>query len=59
MRRLGAAAQDKPPLVVVEKQKGAMRIVALSRAARLVNLSVGMTLADARAQIPDLCEEEA
>ncbi len=36
-----------------------MRIVALSRAARETKLSTGITLADARARIPDLWVEEA
>ena len=51
-------AQDKPPLVVVEKQKGAMRLVTLSRAARRAGLVPGISLADARARIPDLWVEE-
>lgn len=59
MRATGAVAQDRPPLVVVEKQKGAMRIVALSRAAKRAGLVSGLTLADARARIPDLWVEEA
>jgi len=51
-------ARDKPPLVAVEKQKGAMRIGALSREAKRAGLVVGLTLADARARIPDLWVEE-
>ena len=51
-------ARDRPPLVVVEKQKGAMRLVALSRAAKRAGLVVGITLADARTRIPDLWVEE-
>jgi protein ImuB len=54
----GAGAQDKPPLVVVEKRQGAMRLVALSRQAKRVGLATGISLADARARIPDLWVEE-
>lgn len=57
-RQTGNAAQDRPPLVVVEKQKGAMRLVSLSRPARTVGLTPGLTLADARTRIPDLWVEE-
>ena len=53
-----AGARDRPPLVVVEKQKGAMRLVALSRQAKRVGLATGISLADARARIPDLWVEE-
>lgn len=59
MRRTGDAARDRPPLVIVEKQKGAMRLVAISREARRAGLSTGLTLADARARIPDLWVEQA
>jgi protein ImuB len=51
-------AQDKPPLVVVEKRQGAMRLVALSRQAKRAGLATGNSLADARARIPDLWVEE-
>ena len=56
------AGQDAPadlPLVIAEKIKGAMRLVALSREAKQAGLAVGLTLADARARIPDLWVEEA
>ena len=43
---------------MVEKIKGAMRLVALSRAAKQAGLATGLTLADARARIPDLWVEE-
>jgi len=56
--RTTADARDKPALVVVEKQKGAMRLVTLSRAARRAGLTPGISLADARARIPDLWVEE-
>lgn len=58
MRAAGRDARDKPPLVVVEKQKGAMRLVSLSRAAKRTGLVAGISLADARARIPDLWVEE-
>jgi protein ImuB len=48
-----------PPLVIVEKQKGAMRLCAVSAAARAAGLFVGMALADARARVPALWVEEA
>lgn len=44
---------------MVEKVKGAMCIVALSRAAKQAGLPTGVTLADARARIPDLWVEES
>ena len=59
IRQRRDAARDKPPLVIVEKQKGAMRLVALGRAAKRAGLSAGMSLSDARARIPDLWVEEA
>jgi protein ImuB len=39
---------------LVEKQKGAMRLVAVSQAAHLMGLNAGLALADARARVPDL-----
>ena len=56
--RVTEDARGKLPLVVVEKVKGAMRLVTLSRAARRAGLVVGISLADARARIPDLWIEE-
>ncbi len=44
----------EPPLAFVEKQRGAMRIVALDAAALAQGLAPGLTLADARAAIPEL-----
>jgi protein ImuB len=55
----GKDTQADLPLVIVEKIKGAMRLVALSRQAKRAGLVVGLTLADARARIPDLWVEEA
>ena len=53
-----AELESRPPLVVVEKIKGAMRIVAPGREATKLGLVAGLTLADARARIPDLWVEE-
>ncbi|MEQ1539346.1 MAG: DNA polymerase Y family protein, partial [Sphingorhabdus sp.] len=39
---------------LVEKQKGTMRLVAVSQAAHLMGLNAGLALADARARVPDL-----
>ncbi len=50
--RNGGAATE--PFVFVEKQKGAMRIVALDDQALALGLRAGMMLADARARVPDL-----
>src|SRR5262245_41717826 len=47
------------PLVLAEKVKGATRLAAVSRDAQAIGISQGMTLADARARIPDLWVEEA
>lgn len=58
MRRMPDGGRDKPPLVVVEKTKGAMRLAALSEAARRAGLSVGLSLSDARVRVPDLWVEE-
>lgn len=49
-----AAPDEARPLVFVEKVKGALRLSAISPQARAVGLSSGLTLADARARIPDL-----
>ena len=48
------AAPPDTPFAIVEKQKGAMRLVAVSQAAHLLGLSGGLALADARARVPDL-----
>ena len=51
------------PLAFIEKVKSALRLVAVDQAARSLGLEPGMTLADARARVPDLqaieCDEEA
>ena len=50
-------ARAAPPdtgFALVEKQKGAMRLVAVSQAAHLMGLAPGLALADARARVPEL-----
>jgi protein ImuB len=47
------------PLLLVEKRRGAMRLAACDAAARDFGLSPGMTLADARARVPDVAAVEA
>ncbi|MCE7798684.1 DNA polymerase Y family protein [Sphingobium sufflavum] len=54
MRQSPEALPDETPLVFVEKQKGAMRIIACSPCAVRSGLTVGMGLADARAQLPHI-----
>jgi protein ImuB len=48
------AAPPDAPFALIEKQKGAMRLSAVSQAAHLLGLTSGLTLADARARVPDL-----
>lgn len=50
----GATPSADPALAFIRKQRGAMRIVALSPAALALGLVPGMALADAHAQVPDL-----
>jgi len=42
------------PLVFAEKQRGALRLASVDRAAQAVGLAPGMPLADARARVPEL-----
>ncbi|KQX19574.1 nucleotidyltransferase [Sphingomonas sp. Root50] len=42
------------PFALVEKQKGAMRLAAVNRAALALGMVPGLSLADARARLPDL-----
>ncbi|HVY87980.1 MAG TPA: DNA polymerase Y family protein [Hyphomonadaceae bacterium] len=58
MRRTAASGRPDKPLVVTEKIKGAQRLVSVSPQARRIGISVGLTLADARARTPDLWVEE-
>jgi protein ImuB len=50
------AAQQPPdaPLVFAEKQRGAMRLASVDARAQALGLSIGMPLADARAQVGEL-----
>src|SRR5690606_10501518 len=45
---------DERPLVIIAKVKNALRVVHTDRRARELGLVPGLTLADARARIPDL-----
>jgi protein ImuB len=47
------------PLALIEKRRGAMRLAACDAAARERGLSPGMTLADARARVPDVVAVQA
>ncbi|HEY8382442.1 MAG TPA: DNA polymerase Y family protein [Microvirga sp.] len=49
-----SGAPDEPPLVFVEKVKGALRLAAVDRQGHALGLAPGLTLADARARIPEL-----
>ena len=42
------------PLALIEKQRGAMRLVAVDSAASALGLAPGLSLADARIRVPDL-----
>ncbi|MBN9080828.1 MAG: DNA polymerase Y family protein [Rhizobiales bacterium] len=42
------------PLAVIDKQKGALRLVAVDQRAFALGLAPGLMLADARARVPDL-----
>lgn len=55
----GQAPAPPPPLVLVEMQRGALRITACDRPALDQGLAPGLTLADARARIPGLVSVEA
>ena len=53
------AGLDERPLVLVEKEGGALRLADCDRRAVALGLTRGLTLADARARIPDLAIAEA
>jgi protein ImuB len=54
-RRIAAnTAPPEAPFAITEKQRGALRIVALSPRALALGLMPGMALADARARVPQL-----
>ncbi|MET0239394.1 MAG: DNA polymerase Y family protein [Sphingobium sp.] len=48
------AAPPDAPFAIIEKQRGALRIVALDPGAVALGLTPGLPLADARARVPDL-----
>ena len=52
--RIGRGKPPDAPFVLVEKVRGAMRVAALDRAALALGLTPGLTLADARARVPEL-----
>jgi protein ImuB len=58
MRMSPPGERSDLPLVITEKIKGTQRLVAISPEAKSAGLSVGMTLADSMARIPDLWVEE-
>lgn len=49
-----AGFPPEAPFALVEKQKGAMRLVAVNRPALAEGMGPGLSLADARARLPDL-----
>jgi protein ImuB len=53
-RRENGSDAAVQPLVFIEKQRGAMRIVAVDETALTLGIAPGMMLADARARVPDL-----
>ncbi|HSC61448.1 MAG TPA: DNA polymerase Y family protein, partial [Rhizomicrobium sp.] len=55
MRTLSAEPpREAPPLVVVAKEKNALRLSALDRKATSLGLTIGQPLANARAMLPEL-----
>ncbi len=53
--RAGSSARpDSRPLVIIGKVKGALKLIGVDRIAAGLSLSPGLTLADARARVPDL-----
>jgi protein ImuB len=58
-RRQPDANSDDAPLVLVKKERSALRIDALDRKAIALGLTPGMTLADARARAPHLAVAQA
>ncbi len=54
-----SAWPDDKPLVTVAKVKNAVTLIAADRAARDLGLAPGLSLADARARVPDLAVAEA
>ena len=56
--RGGVGPDDATPFALVEKQKNAQRLCALNPAALGQGLSIGLSLADARARLPHLVTAE-
>lgn len=59
VRAQPCARRDDGPLVLTDRQRGAIRLVACDAEALSLGLSPGMTLADARARVPALIAVEA
>jgi protein ImuB len=53
-RNCASAPEPALPLAFTEKVKSALRLATVDQAARALGLAVGMTLADARARVPEL-----
>jgi len=56
--RKTGAARDERPLVVVARVKSALRLMHVDQAAHRLGLIPGLTLADARARVPELWIED-
>jgi protein ImuB len=54
LRLASSGLAPETPLAFIEKVKGALRLAAVDQAARSLGLEPGMTLADARARVPEL-----
>ncbi|KAF0227108.1 MAG: hypothetical protein FD175_2870 [Beijerinckiaceae bacterium] len=54
-----AGRRDERPFVLVEKDRGALRIAALDGTAAGMGLRIGMALTEARALVPDIATAEA
>ena len=51
---VSAVDSQASPLALIEKQRGAIRLVAVDSAASALGLAPGLSLADARIRVPDL-----
>jgi protein ImuB len=54
LRRTGCGLAPETPFAFTEKVKAALRLAAVDQAATALGLAAGMTLADARARVPEL-----
>ena len=59
LAREGGAVPDSAPVAMTERRHGAIRLTACNAAAQALGLVPGLTLADARAQVPELVLSEA